>query len=416
MTLERHHRAKGFRRSLFEWGARHGAFFHPEQQLADFEVKSCEQRPESRLLKINLVFETSDQRSRFCAEVDGMLAHGWDKMFVRAWPPALEGNPKSLHHALEEFEIPRPPQPLRRVLNTDYAARDEEAEPPADSPNPEDIYSEQSSSKRPLDISADDGLFKRTRIENDLRFQGDLNKYERAHIIPKRVCSSWAGIDDLFWLADSEDNLWALSHTLHTAFDGSGGGKGVHPESQAMVAFQPLSAVDENQSVKIPLRAWCRTKHVAETLVRYIEPQILITGVQMKSDILYVVHGSGLATHGSTGERVIPNVERLGTEVRGAIPLWPSSIDRVEAQSCACGEATFKTLKGNQMAGWEIMWACLRWNFHAKICGEWKVLASEGAASSGTQARLEHAKALDESMNSCFAAAFDKTRADADES
>mmetsp|Transcript_38046 Transcript_38046/g.87076 ORF Transcript_38046/g.87076 Transcript_38046/m.87076 type:complete len:220 (-) Transcript_38046:1342-2001(-) len=107
LTLERHSDARGFRRSLFQWGGQYGAYFNPESDAADFEALPCDGTENSRLLKIDLVFEDKNGRTSFINEVAKTVALGWEEALVRPWPRVTEGNPKSLDHALKEFTMSR---------------------------------------------------------------------------------------------------------------------------------------------------------------------------------------------------------------------------------------------------------------------------------------------------------------------
>ena len=412
LTLERDKQAKGLRRSLFEWGARNGACFHPDQEMDDFAVAECPIESDSRLLKINLVFEQSSQRSTFIAEVDTMLQQGWDKVFVRAWPRASEDCPKFMRHALDEFEMQRPFKPLRRVFASEYKPRADDTSPPADSPNPEELTESDRTSHRPVQILPNDQLFKRARIERDSAFRGE--RYEKAHIIPLAVCGGISrrnshskeitGILDLFWLSTLEDNFLPLSESLHTSFDGTGGGRGNTPNTQALLALQPLNPTNDQDArgMQIPMRAWFRFEKDAMDFANWAEQQVKVSKVDVGSTTLYVAHGSGVTTYGSLAERVIPTVHYDGLEVVGAIPLWPNSIHRIDAMHAIDMEMNpFKTLSGDKMAGWEIMWNCLRWNFHAKICGEWRVMQLDTTLSDGAS-RLSAANKLDKRMNEFF--------------
>eukprot|EP00327_Prymnesium_parvum_P008511 CAMPEP_0182818944 /NCGR_PEP_ID=MMETSP0006_2-20121128/12306_1 /TAXON_ID=97485 /ORGANISM="Prymnesium parvum, Strain Texoma1" /LENGTH=537 /DNA_ID=CAMNT_0024945467 /DNA_START=396 /DNA_END=2009 /DNA_ORIENTATION=+ len=418
LTLERDKQAKGLRRSLFEWGTRTGACFHPDQQEGDFAVSDCPMEPDSRLLEINLVFEDKLSRTTFLAEVSTMLCLGWDNVFVRAWPRASAANPKSIRHALNEFEIPSPTTPLRKVFINDYICRADDASPPEDSPNPDEHTESDRTSHRPVPILPDDQLFKRARIEKGDAFRGE--RYEKAHIIPLAACGGSSrskshskeptGISDLFWLSTLEDNYLPLSQALHTSFDGTGGGRGNTPETQARIALQPLSPTNErdDRGIRIPVRAWFRFERDALDFQRWSEDPVTVTQVPVGSSLLYAAHGNGVATYGSPAERVIPTAPIEGHEVVGAIPLWPTSISRTEALDMEF--KPFKTLSGDKMAGWEIMWCCLRWNFHSKICGEWRVVVpDEDNNSSDGASRLSAANKLDEQMNEAFAEACKDT-------
>ncbi|KAL1521189.1 hypothetical protein AB1Y20_022741 [Prymnesium parvum] len=407
LTLERHSDARGFRRSLFQWGGQYGAYFNPESDAADFEALPCDGTENSRLLKIDLVFEDKNGRTSFINEVAKTVALGWEEALVRPWPRVTEGNPKSLDHALKEFTVSGPSRELRRVLANNYVPRGKEAEPPEDSPDPDGGTESSRSTKREL-ISPKDPLCKRARIESEATIDNAYSMIQKAHIIPKCKCGlssdKKAGVADLFWLAKLEHNFLPLTPNLHEAFDGTGKGSGTKTESQTVVAFQPLPAVrdDNDRGMRIPLRAWCVEQGKAQALARNLEAQAVVLPVQLGDRTLYVVHGSGVATYGSKTTQVIPT---NSDNVVGAIPLWPSSIDRVEAAE------GFETLKIDRMDGWEITWACLRWNFHAKICGEWHILphplASNDTGSAlltthSTKERLQAANWIDQKMDESF--------------
>jgi len=407
LMLERHRGARGFRRSLFQWGGHCGAYFNPESDVADFEALPCDGTENSRLLKIDLVFEHDWQRTSFINEVAKTVALGWEEALVRPWPRITEGNPKSLDHALKEFTMSRPSQRLHRVTVTDYVPRGVEAEPPADSPDP-DGGTESSRSTKRVFIPSTHPLCKRARIEAEttIVFHAYGN-VQRAHIIPKCKCGlssdKKAGVADLFWLAKLEHNFLPLTPNLHEAFDGRGKGAGTKTESQTVIAFQPLKVMDDSndRGRRIPLRAWCIEEERARALALNLEAQAVVLPVQVDDRTLYVVYGSGVATYGSKATQVIPT---NSDNVVGAIPLWPSSIDRTEATG-------FETLENDRMEGWEITWACLRWNFHAKICGEWHILphplASNDTGSAlltthSTKERLQAANWIDQKMDESF--------------
>ena len=120
------------------------------------------------------------------------------------------------------------------ILASHYVARENEGDPPGDSPVWNVEYGSASfSSELTSYIDKQDEKFLYQRIEADCAFQ--RAEPESAHIFPSAKC-----VGAYEWLNDKDFNRLALSRDGHVQYDGTGRGRGKSPKTTPRATLQPL--------------------------------------------------------------------------------------------------------------------------------------------------------------------------------
>ena len=252
--MERNKAAGGVRAKLFDLAKGN---YYPLGRNGDtaFQAKACPDKPGHRLLELSVVFSNKEKAHAFVAGVDSFVTKTrglsfFEDLKVDSVAPLVEEKVIRLSH---------------------YKAREEDGEPPEDSPVLDIELGSLGMHSATSYHNKDDPVYKYQRIERESAF--DRGIPEGAHIFPKAKCK---GIYD--WLDKQDFNRLALSRDGHLNFDGSGRGRGKSAKTNPRVSLEPKpkdqveeATLPDGKFKKIEIILWCKNDEVAGTWVAYVE-------------------------------------------------------------------------------------------------------------------------------------------------
>ena len=209
-------------------------------------------KPDSRLISISIVYTDEGKADNFIAEVDSYV------MSTRGL---------SWYSDLQKDSI-APFADKRLILLSHYVAREEDGEPPNDSP----VWDVELASIEMNSVAStydkDDPVYKYQRIEGDIAFS--RGRPDGAHIFPKSKCKG-----EYEWLDKEHFNRLAVSKDAHEQLDGSGRGRGKSAKTNPKVLLEPITMVqkssEEGVFIRFELRLWCRNKEIASGWLPFVQ-------------------------------------------------------------------------------------------------------------------------------------------------